>query len=86
MGKYIKKALCMEMGSFPIRNLGQPLVGTRISVVHCQPLLDRILGRLNSWIVRYLYRSVRTSKICDLCGTKLLGTYLPSFQVLFGEY
>ena len=37
-----------RLGSFPIKYLGVLLISTRISHSDCQPLLDKILGRIQS--------------------------------------
>lgn len=41
-------------GSLPFKYLGVPLSSKKITVSQCQPLLDKILGRINTWTVKYV--------------------------------
>lgn len=45
----IMNVLGFSYGEFPIRYLGVPLSTKRMSVLQCQPLIDKMLGRINSW-------------------------------------
>ena len=47
-----------SLGSFPMKYLGVPLISTRQSHCDCQPLLDKIMARIQSW----------TSRSIILCG------------------
>ena len=38
-----------SLGRFPMNYLGVPLISTRLSHYDCQPLLDKILARIQSW-------------------------------------
>ena len=41
-----------SLGSFPMKYLGVPLISTRLTHSDCQPLLDKILARIQSWTSR----------------------------------
>lgn len=55
----IRVVLSMDVGAFPIRYLGVPLVRTRIRAMCCQTLSEKILDRLRSWIVKFLFYTCR---------------------------
>ncbi|KAK3204559.1 hypothetical protein Dsin_018605 [Dipteronia sinensis] len=38
------------VGSFPIRYLGIPIISSRLRLHDYSPLVDRVLGRLASWL------------------------------------
>ena len=38
-----------SMGSFPMKYHGVPLISRRLSHGDCQPLLDKIMARIQSW-------------------------------------
>ena len=42
------------LGSLPMKYLGVPLISTRLSHCDCQPLLDKILARIQAWTSRSL--------------------------------
>ena len=42
------------LGSLPMKYLGVPLISTRLSHCDCQPLLDKILPRIQAWTSRSL--------------------------------
>ena len=41
-------------GERPVRYLGVPLHSTKLTVLNCKPLVDRIISRVSSWTVRFL--------------------------------
>lgn len=41
-------------GKVPFRYLGVPLSSKKLSISQCQTLLDRMLGRINTWKVKFL--------------------------------
>ena len=41
-----------SLGSFPLKYLGVPLISTRLSHSDYQPLLDKIMARIQSWTSR----------------------------------
>ena len=43
-----------SLGRFPMKYLGVPLISTRLSHCECQPLLDKIMARIQSWTSRSL--------------------------------
>ena len=60
-----------RLGSFPMKYLGVPLISTRLSHSDCQPLLDKILGIIQSW----------TSRALSYVGRmQLIGSVLYSIQ------
>ena len=42
------------LGRFPMKYLGVPLLSTRLSHCDCQPLLDKIMTRIQAWTSRSL--------------------------------
>jgi hypothetical protein len=46
--------LQMKEGYLPVRYLGVPLISSRLSSADCSVLLDRITGRIDSWLSRNL--------------------------------
>lgn len=44
----------MAKGELPIRYLGVPLSTKRLFIVQCQPLLEKMLGRITSWTTKFL--------------------------------
>ena len=43
-----------SMGSLPMKYLGLPLISSRLSHSNCQPLLDKIMAKIQSWTSRSL--------------------------------
>ncbi|XP_019258719.1 PREDICTED: uncharacterized protein LOC109236934 [Nicotiana attenuata] len=50
----ILEFLGIQKGELPVRYLGALLSSKRISVVQCQPLIDKIVGRITSWTAKFL--------------------------------
>ena len=48
----ILKMTGFSMGSLPVKYLGVPLISSRLSHFDCQPLLDKIMARIQSWTSR----------------------------------
>lgn len=46
----ILSTLGFTKGKAPIRFLGVPLSSKRLSLIQCYPLIEKILGRLTSWL------------------------------------
>jgi hypothetical protein len=44
----------MKEGSLPVRYLGVPLISSKLSSTNCRVLLERINGRIDSWLSRNL--------------------------------
>ena len=44
----------LSLGSLPVKYLGVPLISSRLSHSDCQPLLDKIMARIQSWTSRSL--------------------------------
>jgi hypothetical protein len=64
--------LKMNEGHLPVRYLGVPLISTRLSAADCGALIDKITGRIDSWLSRNLSHA----------GTlQLLSSVLYSLQV-----
>ena len=57
--KQILEVLQFKEGSLLVRYLGMPLIPSKFSFKDCQPLLDKILARINSWTTRNLSVSRR---------------------------
>ena len=57
------------LGTLPMKYLGVPLISTRLSQSDCQPLLEKILGRIHSWTSRALSYAGRL----QLIGSVLYG-------------
>ncbi|XP_070050116.1 uncharacterized protein [Nicotiana tomentosiformis] len=45
----ILQTLGFQAGTLPFRYLGVPLSSKRLSVGQCQPLLDKMTGRITTW-------------------------------------
>ncbi|XP_019248784.1 PREDICTED: uncharacterized protein LOC109228056 [Nicotiana attenuata] len=60
----------------PFKYLGIPLSTKRISMTQCQPLVDKILGRITSWTSRYLSNAGRL---------QLIKTVLFSIQIYWSQ-
>ena len=61
-----------SLGRFPIKYLGVPLISTRLSQRDCQPLLEKIMARIQSWTSRALSYAGRL---------QLIGSVLYSIQL-----
>lgn len=72
----IHNLLGISKGELPIRFLGIPLSTKRVSVVQCQPLLDKMLGRIKSWTTRFLSYAGRS---------QLIKSVLFSIQVFWAQ-
>lgn len=55
--------LQMEIGMFPVRYLGVPLVASRLGVKHYKSLIERITGRITSWNAKNLSYAGRLQSI-----------------------
>jgi hypothetical protein len=44
----------MQEGKLPIRYLGVPLISKRLSAANCDSLVSKIVGRIDSWLVKNL--------------------------------
>ncbi|XP_070021911.1 uncharacterized protein LOC142177638 [Nicotiana tabacum] len=67
----ILQAVGFSKGELPFKYLGIPLSTKRISMSQCQPLVDKILGRITSWTSRYLSYAGRLQLIkTNLCKKK----------------
>ncbi|XP_019258471.1 PREDICTED: uncharacterized protein LOC109236718 [Nicotiana attenuata] len=50
----ILEFLGIQRGVLQVRYLGAPLSSKRIFVARCQPLIDKIVGRITSWTAKFL--------------------------------
>ena len=50
----ILEILNFKEGKLPVRYLGMPLLPGKLSLKDCQPVLDKILARINTWSNRKL--------------------------------
>ena len=55
-----------NLGSFPMKYLGVPLISTRLSHCDCQPLLEKIMARIQSWTSRSLSYAGRLQLIASV--------------------
>lgn len=44
----------LPSGSLPIRYLGVPLCTRKLSIINCEPLLQQVKGKINSWCAKSL--------------------------------
>ncbi|KAK3184846.1 hypothetical protein Dsin_032132 [Dipteronia sinensis] len=65
------------VGSLPIRYLGIPIISSRLRLRDCSPLMDRVAGRLASWLNRGLSYAGRL---------QLIVSVLTSLQVFWASY
>jgi len=54
MQQLILQQIGFVKGLLPFRYLGVPLSTRKLSVGQCQQLIDRILGKITTWIVKFL--------------------------------
>ncbi|XP_019237786.1 PREDICTED: uncharacterized protein LOC109217943 [Nicotiana attenuata] len=72
----ILQVLDFVKGTLPVRYLGVPLSSKRLSLIQCQPLLEKMLGRIRSW----------TSKLMSYAGrVQLIKSVLFSIQVFWSQ-
>ncbi|XP_059295648.1 uncharacterized protein LOC132048983 [Lycium ferocissimum] len=50
----ITQALGFTTGTLPFRYLGVPLSSKRLSIGQCQPLLDKMVGKITIWTTKFL--------------------------------
>ena len=50
----ILSSLGFQLGSFPAKFLGVPLITSKLSLADCQPLLEKLKSRISSWTNRFL--------------------------------
>ena len=55
-------------GSFPIRYLGLPLNTRKLSLANCEPLLQQIKSKINSWTSKYVSFAGRQVLISTVIG------------------
>lgn len=68
--------LGITRGELPIRYLGVPLSSKRLSIIQCQPLLDKMVGRITSW----------TSRLLSYAGRlQLIKSVLFSIQIYWSQ-
>lgn len=49
----IISVLGFQLGTFPVKFLGVPLITTKLSLADCAPLLDKITNRIVSWTNKF---------------------------------
>lgn len=59
----ILEMLGFSKGELPFRYLGVSLSSKRLSITQCQPLLDKILGRITTWTTKFLSYAGRVQLI-----------------------
>lgn len=59
----ILHSLGLSVGSLPFRYLGVPLSAKKLSVAQCQPLLNKMLAKVNHWIAKFLSYAERLQLI-----------------------
>lgn len=52
--QHIMDMLGFSKGDLPFRYLGVPLSTKRLTVIQCEPLIEKMLGRINSWTTKFL--------------------------------
>ncbi|WMV50192.1 hypothetical protein MTR67_043577 [Solanum verrucosum] len=65
-----------SQGYLPFRYLGVPLSTKRVSILQYQPLIDKIMSRIQSWTSRFLSYAGRT---------QLIKSVLFSIQVFWSQ-
>ena len=58
--------LQMKKGNFPVRYLGVPLIYARLSFADCGVLVERITGRMDSWLSKNLSYAGRLQLISSI--------------------
>lgn len=62
------KLLDIEMWTFPFRYLGIPLHSTKLGVVECKALTDKITSKINQWSSKLLSNARRVEIIKSVIG------------------
>ncbi|KAK3218488.1 hypothetical protein Dsin_012458 [Dipteronia sinensis] len=57
------------VGSLPIHYLGIPIISTKLCLCDCSPLVDKVLGRLTSWLNRGLSYAGRLQLIISVLSS-----------------
>uniref|UniRef100_A0A2N9IBN2 Reverse transcriptase domain-containing protein n=1 Tax=Fagus sylvatica TaxID=28930 RepID=A0A2N9IBN2_FAGSY len=50
----ILSCLQFKEGNLPVRYLGMPLISGKLTYKDCQPLIDKIVGRIHTWSAKHL--------------------------------
>jgi hypothetical protein len=50
----ILSCLQFKEGNLPVRYLGMPLISGKLTYKNCQPLIDKIVGRIHTWSAKHL--------------------------------
>ncbi|OIT19123.1 hypothetical protein A4A49_57378, partial [Nicotiana attenuata] len=66
----IIQATGFTIGAIPFRYLGVPLSSKRLSVSQCQPLLDKMPGKIKQWITKFLSYAGRLQLIKNTNASK----------------
>lgn len=67
MQQAIRQELGFSQGTMPFRYLRVPLSTKRVTIVQCQPLIDKIMGRIQKWTSRFLSYAGRVQLIRVVC-------------------
>lgn len=59
----ILQELQFVKGELPFKYMGVPLSTKRVSIVHCKPLIDKMLSRVTSWNTKFLCYAGRTQLV-----------------------
>nr|XP_016491587.1 PREDICTED: uncharacterized protein LOC107811215 [Nicotiana tabacum] len=65
----ILEILGYTKGDLPFRYLGVLLSTKRISTIQCEPLIDKMLSRVQSWTIKFLSYAGRAALIKSVLGT-----------------
>lgn len=51
---YLISTLGFQLGTFPAKFLGVPLITSKLSLADCMPLLEKVKSRISSWTNKFL--------------------------------
>lgn len=72
--------LAFHLGKLPFKYLGVPLSSRELSYASCEPLLDKVIGRIKHWTFRILSYAGRLCLIHSVLSG--LYTFLAEIYVL----
>lgn len=80
LAESIHALLGFQLGVFPAKFLGVPLITSKLSLADCQPLLEKILASISSWTTKFLSYTGRLILIKSVIFS--IQSYWSSFFIL----
>lgn len=67
------KEIGITMGKLPVKYLEVPLITTKLSLSKCQPMLDKLLSKIKSWVRRKLTYADRLTLAKSILNSMFTG-------------